>query len=49
MKKNNKDMLVKYMAVRDKNKKYLGKHNIKVEDENINMEDLVKIVYENIY
>ena len=24
MKKNNKDMLVKYMAVRDKNKKYLG-------------------------
>jgi cobalt ABC transporter ATP-binding protein len=27
----------------------LEKHNIKVEDENINMEDLVKIVYENIY
>ena len=24
VKKNNKDMLVKYMAVRDKNKKYLG-------------------------
>ena len=27
----------------------LEKHNIKVEDKNINMEDLVKIVYENIY
>ena len=24
VKKNGKDMLVKYMAVRDKNKKYLG-------------------------
>ena len=30
-------------------KNILEKHNIKVEDENINMEDLVKIVYENIY
>ena len=30
-------------------KNILEKHNIKVEDKNINMEDLVKIVYENIY
>ena len=30
-------------------KNILEKHNIKIEDKNINMEDLVKIVYENIY
>ena len=30
-------------------KNIFEKHNIKVEDKNINMEDLVKIVYENIY
>ena len=37
------------MAFLLKIKNILEKHNIKVEDENINMEDLVKIVYENIY
>ena len=30
-------------------KNILEKNNIRVDDKNINMEDLVKIVYENIY
>lgn len=37
------------MAFLLKIKNILERHNIKVEDKNINMEDLVKIVYENIY
>ena len=39
---------MEYMKSIIKIKNILEKNNIKVDDKNINMEDLVRLVYENI-